>query len=98
MDSGNLVAAGGLDGQKSWNYFRDDWSNITIDPKSAAIMVLLQRFRSFTDYITEVGVSNMSTHDQHGKKEAKPVFPYKLRFAPSKDLQWSDDYTVDLIE
>ena len=97
MDSANLVSMFGVDGQDSWNFFKNDWSNQIPDPKSKSLLPLLNHFHTYTDYIQAVGLSEWAMHDQNGKEEANPVFPFKLRFAPSQDLQWSDDYTKDPI-
>ena len=39
----------------------------------------------------------MAKYDQNGA-ESTPNFPFKLRFEPSPDFQWSSTYTEDPIE
>ena len=39
----------------------------------------------------------MAKYDKTGA-EVDPVFPFSLRFEPSQDLQWSEDWTEDIIK
>ena len=85
-----------VDGQDSWNFFKNDWSNHIPEPKSKALIPLAAKFHTATDFIQAVGLSDMAKYDKAGK-EVDPVFPFSLRFEPSPDLQWSDDYTEDTL-
>lgn len=87
-----------VDGQDSWNYFKNDWVNHIPKVQTKALYPMLLKFYTETYYIQAVGLSEMASIDQHGNVEDSPVFPFSLRLVPSTRLQWSDDYTVDIIE
>ena len=97
-DSANLVAMFSVDGQDSWNFFGNDWSNHIPVPQSKALAPLAIKFHTATDYIQAVGLSEMAQFDQAGNEESNVVFPFSLRFAPMPEFQWSDDYTEDPLE
>ena len=97
VDSANLVSMFSVDGQDSWNFFKNDWSNHIPEPKSKALIPLAAKFHTETDFIQAVGLSDMAKYDEAGK-ETDGVFPFSLRFEPSADLQWSEDYTQDTLE
>ena len=98
VDSANLVSMFGVDGQDSWNFFKNNWSNHIPEPKSKALIPLAVKFHTATDYIQAVGLSDMAKYDQTGAEASELVFPFSLRFEPSPDLQWSDDYTEDTLD
>ena len=43
-----------------------------------------------------VGLSELATYDQDGKKEKDPVFPYRVRISPTGDFSTGQDYLNDL--
>ena len=92
MDSANLVAMEGLDGQESWNFFKNDFSN-HIGKGSSSNLPIKLKFGRYLNHIQQVGLSNWSTHDHTGTPVANPVFPYRLRFHPTGDIRFSDTYT-----
>ena len=54
VDSANLVAMFGVDGQESWNFFKNDFTN-HIGPGSLALVPLEIKFSEATNYISECG-------------------------------------------
>jgi len=82
VDSANLVAMFGVDGQDNLNFFENDWSDHIPDPKDKLLIPLELRFKTATDYIQTVGLSDMASYTQEGTQET-PVFPWSLRFEPS---------------
>ena len=92
MDSANLVAMFSLDGQESWNFFKNDFSN-HIGPGSASNLPIKIKFANYVMHIQQVGLSDWSTRDQTGTLVSSPVFPYRLRFHPTGDIKFSDTYT-----
>lgn len=93
-DSANFVAMYGVDGQNSMNFFEHDWSNHIPDPKDKSLIPLELRFKTATDWIQTVGLSDMASIDQAGNTET-PNFPWKLRFEPTGEFEFpSDTYDV----
>ena len=72
----------GVDGQDTWNFFANDWSNHIPAAKSKALIPLEIKFHTATDFIQAVGLSDMAKYDKSGA-ETSGVFPFKLRFEPS---------------
>ena len=62
IDSANLVAMFSVDGQPSWNFFANDWSN-HIPKNSPSLAPLAAKFATATNYITSVGLSNWANYD-----------------------------------
>ena len=56
---------------------------------------LAVKLLSETDHVGAVGLSDMALYDAEGYEEAEPVFPFKLRFAPSGEFSYPDEYTED---
>lgn len=88
-DSANFVAMFGVDGQNDLNFFQNDWSNHIPSVKSKALVPLALRFKTQTDYIQTVGLSDMASITQEGVTE-DPIFPWKLRFEPSGDFEFPE--------
>ena len=98
VDSANLVSMYSVDGQDSWNFFKNDWSNHIPALKSPSLAPLAEKFSTASNYIQSVGLSNLAQYDQTGVAPSEVVFPFSLRFEPMTDLQESDDYTVDPLD
>ena len=98
VDSANFVAMFGVDGQDSLNFFENDWSNHIPDPKDKSLIPLELRFKTATDWIQTVGLSDMAAFDQAGVA-VDPVFPWSLRFEPTGEFEFpSTTYDVPFEE
>lgn len=91
MDSANLVAMYAVNGQESWNFFENDFVN-HIPEISGILAVLASKFYTATNNIRQVGVNEWSIFGQDGVKVENPVFPYRLRFHPTGEIEFSDTY------
>ena len=56
--------------------------------KTLALKPLEARFATATDWIQTVGLSEMASTDQSGKKENTSVFPWSLRFEPTGEFEF----------
>jgi len=101
MDSANLVAMYGVEGQESWNFFKNDFTNHIAAAFSPALVALSVKFSSATKYISSVALSDWSFYGEDGEAVASPVFPYMLRFRPTGEISFPDSYhglfTDDLV-
>ena len=95
MDAANLVAMYSVDGQESWNYFKNDFSN-HIPAASPSLQPLNNKFATYTPYTQTVGLSDFSQHDKNGNAVSSPVFPWSLRFHPTGAFGGADDYEKGL--
>lgn len=58
IDSASLVAMYSVDGQESWNYFANDFTNHIPAIQSISLLPLAAKFNTATDYIQAVGLSD----------------------------------------
>lgn len=97
MDSANLVAMVSVDGQESWNFFKTDFSN-HIPPAGPALIPLAIKFSTATTNVQQVGLSDFGRYGELGNEVEDPKFPFKLRFHPTGDIQFSDNYVRPFTE
>jgi len=97
IDSANLVAMYSVDGQESWNFFKNDFTN-HIPDGSIALVPLEIKFSEATKYVGEVGLSDWSFYGENGEAVANPVFPFMLRFHPTGDISFSETYVRPFLE
>jgi len=87
MDSSNLVAMFSVEGQESWNFFANDFSNhipASVDPN---LQRVAKKFATATKWVAQVGLSDFSLYEQDGTPVAEPQFPYQLKFKPTLTLE-----------
>lgn len=82
IDSGNLVAMFGVNGQPEWNFFEHDFTTWIGAGESTKLKVLSCKFATATKHIQNVGMSDIATFSENGQKVSSPKHPYGLRFAP----------------
>jgi len=97
MDSANLVAMYSVDGQESWNFFKNDFSN-HIPGISLSKFVVAAKFATGTRNIRQVGISDWAKFGESGAPVAAPSFPYRLRFHPTGSLAFPDTYVQPTTE
>jgi len=99
--SGNMVAMFSVDGQQSWNFFKNNFTNHIPSFQSAALIPLGAKFATATRNIQQVGLSDMARYDQTGAEASTPSFPFSLNFVPTGDISFPDEYvqpfTADLM-
>eukprot|EP00092_Neocalanus_flemingeri_P009099 GFUD01009797.1.p1 GENE.GFUD01009797.1~~GFUD01009797.1.p1 ORF type:complete len:342 (+),score=108.83 GFUD01009797.1:89-1114(+) len=97
MDSANLVAMYSVDGQDSWNFFLNDFTN-HIGPGGLELVPLEIKFSEATNYISEVALRDWAQNGEDGSQVAAPEFPFMLRFKPTGEFMFSDDYVRPFTE
>ena len=60
VDSGNMVAMFSVDGQQSWNYFKNNFTNHIPALDSPALVPLGTKFATATKHVAQVGLSDMA--------------------------------------
>lgn len=58
MDSASLVAMYSVDGQDSWDFFANDFTNHIGAVKSLTLKPVAAKFSTATDYVQAVGLSD----------------------------------------
>jgi len=100
MDSANLVAMYSVNGQDSWNFFKNNFTN-HIPPAGPSVIPIAIKFSQATNNVQQVGLSDISNYGEDGTQVDDPKFPYRLRFQPTGEIIFPDEYvrpfTEDLV-
>jgi len=97
VDSANLVAMYSVNGQDSWNFFKNDWTN-HIGPGGLDLVPLEIKFSEATNYISEVGLSDWAKYGEDGVMISSLSFPFMLRFHPTGEISFPDEYVNDFLD
>jgi len=100
IPSANLQSMFALDGQDSWNFFKNDFSNHIPAISAASFKVIGLKFSTATDYIQTMGLKDLGEFNCQGGKEATPNYPFQLIFKPNETLRtkYDDDFEVDYLD
>ena len=63
VDSANVLAMYSVDGQDSWNFFKNDLSNHIPTSTSFTAKMLANKLSSVTPWVQSVGLSNLAQYD-----------------------------------
>jgi len=98
--SADIQAMYALDGQKSWNFFKNDFSNHVGATESFALKLLSLKFSYATSYIQTIGLSDLAVFDCEGQRSFTPNYPFQLIFKPNEELRskFPDDYETDYLD
>merc|ERR1711936_104425 len=96
-DSANLVAMYSVNGQESWNFFKNDFTN-HIGTAGPELVPLAVKFSTATTNIHQVGLSDFARFGETGSEVVDPQFPFMLRFHPTGDIAFSDQYVRPFTE
>lgn len=94
--SANLIAMFSVDGQSSWNFFKNDFSHNVPDAKDLQLKMLSLKFATAQEETGVIGLKPLAQFDEEGKEETEIKFPFKLVFKPAENLRnkFSDEYTL----
>jgi hypothetical protein len=85
VHSGNIFAMFSLQGQDSWNFFKNDLTNHVPDLSNNANFLLKQlrsTFAKASAWPVMIGLSDLALYDQQGNNITSPNFPFRLIFHP----------------
>merc|ERR1719348_2942876 len=98
MDSANLVAMYSVNGQESWNFFANDFTN-HVGPGGLDLVPLQVKFSEATNYVQYSALSNWGQYGEDGIEVTDSMlFPYMLRFKPSGEINFPDEYVNDWLD
>jgi len=89
VKSANMFAMYSLQGQDSWNFFKNDLTNHVPDLGANAPFILQQirsTFLKASSWPVMIGLSDLAHYDQTGTNFTSPVFPFRLVFHPTTAL------------
>ena len=96
MDSANTVPMVSLDGQPSFNYFKNRYQNHPGELENeCARETLGKKLAEVSDHIGNMSVKHWCTHDEDGLVEETPKCPFALDFEPFDIYGWTDEYQAD---
>ncbi len=86
LPSGNFMAMYSLDGQDSYDYFRNTFSNEVKPPTGAAVKILTGVFSRVSSHPNRVGVRHLAGVLENGAKEPSFTGPNVLELIPNKSV------------
>jgi len=85
VPAADSVAMFGVNGQNSWNFFKNEFSNHIAPAEGIALALINAKFSEATKYTTKVGTLDMASYDQDGNFEREANFPYKTIYRPTQE-------------
>ena len=99
MSSANWFAMFAFDGQPSFNFFKNRWTNILQEPSNeCARDTIGKKQASVSDHIGALSVMELAEFDQYGNKVEYPHWPFMLEMEPYDVYGWTDAYQNDFHE
>merc|ERR1739838_522250 len=92
VEAANVAAMYSLDGQKSWNFFANNFSTHVPQSMNETVRLLGSHLVKNTPYIGQFGLSDSGEIDENGEVETNVRFPYKLRLQPTGDIKFGNIY------
>ena len=99
MASANWFAMFAFDGQPSFNFFRNRWTNILREmDNDCARETIGKHLAEVTDFTGSMSVMELAEFDQFGNKEEYPHWPFQIDVEPYDVYGWTDKYQNDFDE
>ena len=93
--SANFVALNQLGPMdtSSYNFFKVPLRNHLPDDLTIPLAIGLKKFCQAQKCPSKVGISDVAKYDQDGNQVEKPIFPFKLTFEPTGEVNFRDEYS-----
>lgn len=96
MSSANIHTAFATDGQPSFNYFKNRWTNVLRNSENECTRETLEKWQATaTDYVGAYSMMEMAEYDQYGNQEYEPHWPYMIELEPYDVYGWTDAHQND---
>jgi len=83
-------------------FFKNDFTNVFDAPKNPIMpeKILAAKFSSITNWGTSLGLEDLASYNQTGKKSQPAKFPFRLVFKPNPELRnkYSDNYQTFFLD
>lgn len=97
MYSANFLAMFALDGQPSFNFFKNRWTTILRENNNECARATIgKHLSSVTDHFGGTSVMDMALFDEYGNEEEYPNWPYQMDVEPYDVYGWTDEYQNDM--
>ena len=99
MASANWFCMFAFDGQPSFNFFRNRWTNILKEmDNECARETIGKHLAEVTDFTGAMSVMELAEFDQYGNKEYEPHWPFMIEVEPYDVYGWTDKFQNDFLE
>jgi len=96
MSSGNWFAMFAFDGQPSFNFYKNRWTNILREMKNECARESIGKHSAIvTDHIGATSVMELSQFDQFGNEIIDHNWPFQIDVEPYDVYGWTDTYQND---
>jgi len=96
MASANIHTAFAVDGQPSFNFFKNRWTNVLRQSENECTRETLQKWQATaTDYVGSYSLMELALYDEQGNEEYEPHWPYMIELEPYDVYGWTDAYQND---
>lgn len=96
MASGNWFAMFAFDGQNSFNFFKNRWTNILFEmDNECARETIGKHLNEVSDFTGAMSVMEMSQFDQYGNAVEDNHWPFQIEIEPYDVYGWTDEYQND---
>lgn len=96
MSSANLITAFAFDGQPSFNYFKNRYTNILREPQNECTRATYAKcLADCTNHIGAMSVMEMAQYDDRGRAVKQPNWPFMIDLEPYDVYGWTDAYQND---
>lgn len=96
MASANWFAMFNLDGQESFNFFKNRWTTSPREPlDECGRETIAKHAAEVTDHVGFLSVMEIAQFDQYGNEEKEPNWPFQLDIEPFDVYGWTDEYQND---
>lgn len=93
--SASMVAMYSVEGQDSWNFFKNDFSNHIARTDDLGLVLVAKKFSTATPFVQYVGLSDFAKIGQDGEERADFKFPFQLVFEPTLRANYPDEFQED---
>jgi len=99
MASANWFAMFAFDGQPSFNFFRNRWTNILKEmDNECARETIGKHLNEVTDFTGAMSLMELSQFDQYGNEIIDHHWPFQIDVEPYDVYGWTDKYQNDFTE
>ena len=85
IHSADFIAMYSVEGQESWNFFKNDFTNHieeVNDIKEVSLKLLANKFSAGSPFIATLGTKDLARYDENGHEEKEIRLPFSLVFKP----------------
>ena len=99
MASGNWFAMFAFDGQMSFNFFKNRWTNILREMRNeCARHTIGKHLNEVSDHTGAMSIMELSQFDQYGNEIHDHHWPFQIEIEPYDVYGWTDEFQNDFLD